>query len=271
MPSSNAARALPPEVPGAGQLRVLLAEDEAIGSRFAIAVLQRLGHEVVAVETGREALDLLLRERFDVALLDLGLPELSGLDVARRLRHHEQRSGNPAIIIVVLTAGELDAATREEVGIDAVLDKPVQLKVLSEALDACRSARALRPEEPEEPELDRAALFARACDDAELVREVVGDFLATSSPMLEELTQALASGDLGQAAGRAHRLRGALLALGANRAARAAGALEAVAGALAPAAQGLTPAQRAELTFAQRSFEARLDAAFEALRRLLGE
>jgi CheY-like chemotaxis protein len=123
-------------------LRVLLAEDDPIGARFAVAALERLGHDVVTVESGRAALDLLKREHFDAALLDMGLPELSGLDVSRRLRSHEKATGKGSVVIVALTASDLDERAREAAGIDAVLEKPVEVAVLGAALERCFRARA---------------------------------------------------------------------------------------------------------------------------------
>lgn len=125
-------------------LRILLAEDDPIGARFATAAAESLGHTVVHAETGRAALELLKREPFDVALLDLGLPELSGLDVARRLRHHERALGRPPLLILALTAGDLDEDARQDAGIDAVLEKPVNVTLLRETLMRCRAPHGRR-------------------------------------------------------------------------------------------------------------------------------
>lgn len=124
-----------------GKLRVLVAEDDPIGARFAIAAVERLGHDAVRVETGREALARLKDEHFDVAMLDMGLPELAGIDVARRLRTHERAAGLNAIVIVALTAADLSEEECASAGIDAVLEKPVVVSVLAEALARCMGPR----------------------------------------------------------------------------------------------------------------------------------
>jgi CheY-like chemotaxis protein len=270
--SAHNARVTPElqDTAGLEKLRILLAEDEAIGARFAIAAAQRLGHEVVRVETGSSALDLLKRERFDVALLDLGLPELDGLDVARRIRHHERDRGGCPLVIVALTAGQLDERTREEAGIDAVLEKPVQVKLLGETLASCHArSQALRAVSLA-PEVDLAALFERASQDEDLVREVLHDFLSTCDDMLGEVVMGVDSRDFSTAAIKAHRLRGALLALGANRAAEAAGEVELVAATTAAAGEAWDTHIEA-VAKALHVFRERLAAARTEMHRFVGE
>lgn len=255
--------------PAAEKLRILLAEDEAIGARFATAAVHRLGHDVVCAENGREALDWLKRERFDVALLDLGLPELDGLDVARRIRHHERGRGGCPLVIVALTAGELDEVTREEAGIDAVLEKPVQVNVLGETLERCRArVRTLRSHAAD-LQLDLAALFERASQDEELVREVLQDFLATSDAMLRELVTSVEAREFSTAAAKAHRLRGALLALGATRAAQAAGEVE-LAGFAIAGTSAMTAAHGDALANTLVVLQERLASACSEMRRFVG-
>jgi CheY-like chemotaxis protein len=129
------------------RLCVLLAEDDPIGAHHATAAVECLGHVVVHAATGRDALGRLKQGGFDVALLDLGLPELSGVDVARRIRNHERARGTSALLIIALTAGDLDESTREAAGIDAVLEKPLQLALLAEVLRS-RSSPSHRSEMP---------------------------------------------------------------------------------------------------------------------------
>jgi len=178
------------------KLRVLLAEDDAIGARFAIAAVERLGHEVVSVDTGRAALDLLEREHFDVALLDLGLPELSGLDVARRLRSHERTNHvENALVIIALTASDLDDGARERAGIDAVLEKPVHVVFLGETLERCRRVRASGgPEAASVAVLDLAALSERASHEEDFIRELLGDFLDVSEGTPREIAALVEAG-----------------------------------------------------------------------------
>jgi signal transduction histidine kinase len=125
--------AVPPPVAGlrAGGLNVLVVEDEEAVQRFLRLVLQQLGHRPRVVGSGQEALDLLARERFDLVLTDLGLPDISGEVVARTVRECA-----PQTPVVLLTgwADQLKAEERAPAGVTRVLGKPVTIKGLTEVL-----------------------------------------------------------------------------------------------------------------------------------------
>src|SRR5262249_43686450 len=70
----------------ARSLAILLAEDNAVNQRLAVGLLHKLGHTVTAVGTGREALAAIGAQPFDLAILDVQMPELDGLDAAREWR-----------------------------------------------------------------------------------------------------------------------------------------------------------------------------------------
>src|SRR5947207_9431487 len=79
-----------PAVPGVSQpsrpLRILLAEDNVINQKVACRLLEKQGHQIVVACNGREVLSILKRELFDLALLDVQMPELDGLETARAIR-----------------------------------------------------------------------------------------------------------------------------------------------------------------------------------------
>ncbi len=68
------------------KLKILLAEDNAGNALLATRVLKRLGHEPAVVSNGREALSALSGETFDMALMDIEMPEMNGLEAARLIR-----------------------------------------------------------------------------------------------------------------------------------------------------------------------------------------
>ena len=69
---------------------MLLAEDNEVNQRIALAMLKRLGHRVVLATNGQAAVDQTEREAFDVVLMDVQMPELSGLDAAAMIRRRER-------------------------------------------------------------------------------------------------------------------------------------------------------------------------------------
>lgn len=114
-------------------MRLLLVEDDpALGEGIRVA-LKPEGYTVDWVQDGRSALHALTHERFDLAILDLGLPDMDGLDVLRRLRERQQ-----AVPVLVLTAR--DAIQSRVAGLDLGADdyvvKPVDLHELAARLRA---------------------------------------------------------------------------------------------------------------------------------------
>jgi DNA-binding response OmpR family regulator len=111
---------------------LLLVEDDEKIARVLSAVLSLEGYEVVVAATGGEGVDIGLRERFDVIIVDLRLPDIHGFDVVRTIR---QEIDTP---IVILTAqGESgDVVTGLEAGADDFLMKPISGKELAARLRA---------------------------------------------------------------------------------------------------------------------------------------
>ncbi len=128
------------EVPEGGpairRLRVLLAEDNEINRILATELLHELGHEVTAVENGRLALDSLGREHFDLVLMDVQMPEMSGLEAVRRIRENPPPGVDPGQPVVALTAYALEG-DRERflaAGMDGYLSKPIRANDLRRTL-----------------------------------------------------------------------------------------------------------------------------------------
>ncbi|WP_162141269.1 CheR family methyltransferase [Paucidesulfovibrio longus] len=117
-------------------LRILVAEDERV-SRVAIrALLTRLGHEVVCVENGQEAVEELLRSPFDCVFMDIQMPELNGVEATERIRALPDAPERSNVWIVALTAYALtgDRERFLSVGMDDYISKPVQMDRLVETL-----------------------------------------------------------------------------------------------------------------------------------------
>jgi len=221
---------------GGSPLRILLAEDNAINRTVVMRLLEKRGHEVVAVGDGRDALTRLQHERFDVALLDVQMPGLDGLEVASRVRARENVSGAERVPIVALTARAL-AGDRERClasGMDEYLAKPVDARALFHALDrliphrAARSAGAPSDVTPPRGILDKEAIMARTEGDAQLLAEISEIFVRDSRALMEKIRDAVARGDSPELERATHRLKGGLGTLGARTAVEIAQRLEAL-------------------------------------------
>lgn len=111
-----------------GSRRVLLIEDDRDSRETLRHVLQFLGHEVEAAASGREGVDKAFRWRPQAALIDIGLPDIDGYEVAQRLRSELGRS-----ILLIAHTGYGHRESRqhgEEAGFDAYLVKPFDLDEL---------------------------------------------------------------------------------------------------------------------------------------------
>lgn len=107
--------------------RVLVVEDDEDIAFPLVRTLEREGHDVHWVDTGQRALDDLVVRPADVVILDLGLPDMDGLEVCRKAR---ESGFLGAIMILTSRAGELDRVVGLDIGADDYLSKPFGLAEL---------------------------------------------------------------------------------------------------------------------------------------------
>ena len=110
---------------------ILLAEDNLVNQRLAVKLLEKHGHSVRIANNGREALDSLNQEVFDLVLMDVQMPVLSGLEAATLIREKEKETGGHTRIIA-LTANAM-SGDREKclaAGMDGYLSKPIRVDEL---------------------------------------------------------------------------------------------------------------------------------------------
>lgn len=121
--------------------RILVADDDEINRRLAGIILNRAGYEATVVESGEAALAALGDASFDLILLDVEMPGLSGPETAQRIRLHHLTPGQcTAIVALTAHSGHKEHACCLESGMDAVLVKPLSLKALSPWLSPGRDA-----------------------------------------------------------------------------------------------------------------------------------
>jgi CheY-like chemotaxis protein len=116
--------------------RVLVAEDHPTNQKVVELILESVGVAPTIVENGRQALDLLKTERFDVVLMDMQMPELDGLSATAMLRAYERETGLPRTPVIMLTANALDEHIRssQDAGADLHLSKPIHAQALIESI-----------------------------------------------------------------------------------------------------------------------------------------
>lgn len=190
---------------------ICVVEDEPLNLRLVVALVERLGHEVVTARCGRDAVALLQRHPVDLVLLDLGLPDMRGHRVARQLRKLASTAG---LRIFALTGEAPEDDALRDAGFDGHLPKPLREEDLRRVLGE------------EVPLLDLVGLRDRVCGDDALVRELLADFVEIADGLVLGVATALASTVRADVKAATHRLKGGLLAIGAQRAAASAQILE---------------------------------------------
>lgn len=108
-------------------LKVLLIEDTPIARKAALATLAALACMVEIAQTGKEAIDKACSNTYDIILLDIGLPDISGLDVAKYIREHEAKNNLVPTPIIALTAHVAQSAIQQCInsGIQQIIRKPL--------------------------------------------------------------------------------------------------------------------------------------------------
>ncbi len=117
-------------------LNVLIAEDNPVNQEFAAEALRRLGHRVRVASDGEEALIMMRREFYDLVLMDVQMPKMSGLDTTREYRAGEPRGIHTPIVALTAHTGRDERQRCIEAGIDAVLTKPINLAKLQDVVRA---------------------------------------------------------------------------------------------------------------------------------------
>jgi signal transduction histidine kinase/DNA-binding response OmpR family regulator len=117
-------------------LRVLLAEDNLVNQRLAVRLLEKRGHRVVVAGNGREALQALEKDSFDLVFMDVQMPEMDGLEATAAIRERETRSGlHQPIIALTAHAMKGDREKCLAGGMDGYLTKPIRPQELDDILE----------------------------------------------------------------------------------------------------------------------------------------
>ena len=137
------------QISGGGDL--LIVDDNEISRDLLARHLQRQGHKITVAENGRQALEIIQTHAFDLVLLDIMMPEISGYEVLQHLKEHETWRDISVIIISALE--ELDSVVRcMEMGAEDYLFKPLNPVLLRARIGACLEKKRLRDRAKEQQE-----------------------------------------------------------------------------------------------------------------------
>src|SRR4029077_7675259 len=225
-PSRRALRA------GRKELRILLVEDNTINQILVQRMLGKRAWNIVVANNGREALAALESERFDLILMDVQMPEMSGLEVTAAIREKEKETGEH-IPIVAPTASVMkdDRKRCFDAGMDAYIAKPIEKEILYETIDkltghlseADSGDSGLRSHDPV---FDVGAVLDSLEGDSELLRDIVVIFLGQFPKHMENIREAISNRDPDLLQRASHALKGAAANLLAQGVVQAASKLE---------------------------------------------
>jgi len=127
-------------------LRVLLAEDSHVNQVLAQRLLEKQGHQVVAVRTGRDAVAAVRSQAVDLVLMDVEMPEMDGFEATRILRAAERDTGSH-VPIVALTARAMRGDREQclDAGFDGYVAKPIRAEQLYRAIEETLAAVEASP------------------------------------------------------------------------------------------------------------------------------
>ena len=220
-------------VPGAS---VLVVEDNQVNIKIARGLLEKLGCRVTVARNGREGLQRLEAESFDLVFMDLHMPVLGGLEAVRLLREREAGTqGQTPVIAMTARAMAADREACLRAGMQDFLPKPVRASELRRMLETWIPLDKIReraegnaripgtpsvndPDEPGgEPIFHEQQALARLEGDRPLLELAVGAFLESAPGILAELKHAVEAANAVALEAVAHGLKGAAAGIGAER------------------------------------------------------
>jgi two-component system, sensor histidine kinase RpfC len=210
--------------------RILVAEDNETNRIVISKVLERADYEVTLVNNGEEALDALERDSFDVAIVDMQMPVMGGIEAVQLFRFTRPDSKLPFILLTGNATAEAEQEA-ERAGIKHILFKPLNSRQLFNVLDSLvatprvDAVASVAPANPPatEPDGSQAVLrFGKLKEleqlgDSKFVTEVVETFCRQTEQTLLRMDAGLRTGDYEEFKGHAHAVRGGAVTLGLNQ------------------------------------------------------
>ena len=204
----------PGEVAPLPALRILYADDVPQNLELVRMMLEPLGHRLVLVDSGEEALVRTAEEMFDLILLDIRMPGLSGLETAGLIREQEREAQAGAAPIIALSASVLeeDRTLAIDAGMDGFVAKPIERPILlaeiARVLGITPMVVAGGTEAGARPIFDRAGALLRWDDDWVVLADMLAKFFKQHRGLAEKLDQLLANGETEAALDLAHKIKG---------------------------------------------------------------
>jgi len=143
-PAAAAAKLPAPAIPGKAAVRILVAEDNLVNQKVIVHMLVAMGYHADVAGNGREALNAVERQAYDVVLMDMQMPEMDGLEATRRIvAAQPDRMKRPWIIALTANVIESDRQACFDAGMDDFLAKPIKRAELAASMGRVRQIGAV--------------------------------------------------------------------------------------------------------------------------------
>ena len=217
---------------GGQPLRILLAEDNAVNQQLAVQLLKRHGHTVHVVENGREAVETVERDDFDLVLMDVQMPVMGGLEACSEIRRWEASSGGGRVPIVAMTAHAMQGDREKclDAGMDGYVAKPIDPKSFlatvedmartdapagrgaahAEGRDGAANGDRAQGAANGRKALDADALIERFAGNRKLLRAILKTFREDCPTMMARIREAIKKENAAAIADAAHALKGSV-------------------------------------------------------------
>ncbi len=188
------------------RLGILLVEDNPVNQKVAATMLEKQGHHVVVASNGREALEVIDKERIDLILMDVQMPEMDGFEATELIRDREK--GNGGHIPIIATTAHAMKGDRERclaAGMDSYISKPIRAQELFSVIQ--NLANRSLGKEKESPPLskhvtpvaedvfDLSKAMSVVDGDKALFEEIANLFLRVATDNIAKLREGVAKGD----------------------------------------------------------------------------
>jgi CheY-like chemotaxis protein/HPt (histidine-containing phosphotransfer) domain-containing protein len=214
--------------------KILLVEDNIFSQQVGQELLEDAQATVVVANNGKEAIDLLHKERFDAVLMDVQMPVMDGFEATRMIRS-DPRLKDALVIAMTANAGKADQQRCLAAGMDEFVTKPIAPKLLFEVIARCLAQRpgraparraqarqrdtlqdAVLPVSSDPALFDLATLAATFGNNPDKMRKYAFMFLDSARDGLAEVSEALDRSNLERAADLGHRIKSSARAVGAG-------------------------------------------------------
>lgn len=201
-------------------LRILIAEDNLVNQKVLLRMLQQLGHNADVVSNGAEAVEAVLRQTYDVVLMDVQMPEVDGIMATRMLRDRLSSEELPYIVAVTANAMVGDREDCLISGMDDYISKPIRMDQLAALLKKC-PRRAIAQSASQSAPLDARFINSFIADmgdqAAAIFTELIDCYLTEAPKMVASIQNAGAMLDTAAIMRTAHTFKSSSAVVGANR------------------------------------------------------